>query len=334
MPDLERELSALLDEHDFSGAVRVDRRGDTVVALARGHAERGLGVPNRTDTIFGTASVAKGLTAVTVMSLVEDGLLDTGTRARDLLGEDLAEVDDRVTVEHLLAHRSGIGDYIDEDGLGDINDYLMPVPVHLLVTTEDYLTVLEGHPQKLTPGERFAYCNSGYVVLALLAERAAGVPFHDLVAQRVVEPSGMTDTAFLRSDELPGRAARGYLHADGLRSNVLHLPVRGNGDGGLYATLTDLHAFWEALLDGRLLRPETVARMLHPHSEVRSENRRYGWGFWLHPSGDAVLLEGYDAGVSCRTVRDRATDTTFSVVSNTGDGAWPVVRQLTGRLLG
>lgn len=334
MPDLERDLTTLLDEHDFSGAVRVDRGGGTVVDVARGHAERGLEVPNRTDTVFGTASVAKGLTAVTVMNLVEDGILDAGARVRDLLGEDLPEVDDRVTVEHLLAHRSGIGDYIDEDDLGDISDYLMPVPVHRLATTEDYLAVLEGRPQKFPPGERFSYCNSGYVVLALLAERAAGTPFHDLVAERVTEPSGMTDTAFLRSDELPGRAARGYLHADGLRSNVLHLPVRGSGDGGLYTTLADLHAFWEALLGGRLLPSGTVARMLHPHSDVPSENRRYGWGFWLQASGDAVLLEGYDAGVSCRTVHDRASGTTFSVVSNTSGGAWPVVRQLTETLLG
>lgn len=330
MPD----LTALLEKHDFSGAVRVDRGGETVVEVARGYAERGLGVPNRTDTVFGLASVAKGLTALTVMGLVEDRVLDTGTRARDLLGEDLPEVDDRVTVEHLLAHRSGIGDYIDEDGDSEITDYLMPVPVHRLATTEDYLAVLEGHPQKFPPGQGFSYCNSGYVVLALLAERAAGTPFHDLVAARVLAPAGMTDTAFLRSDELPGRAARGYLDADGLRTNVLHLPVRGSGDGGIYSTLADLHAFWGALLAGRIVSPTTVPRMLHPHSDVPEENRRYGWGFWLHPARDAVLLEGYDAGVSCRSAHDPTTGTTFTVVANTSNGAWPVARHLGETLLG
>ncbi len=80
----------------------------------------------------------------------------------------------------------------------------MPVPVHELATTEDYLAVLGGHPAKFPPGERFAYCNSGYVVLALIAERTSGVPYHELVRQRVCERAGMRDTAFLRSDELPG----------------------------------------------------------------------------------------------------------------------------------
>ena len=74
-------------------------------------------------------------------------------------------------------------------------------------------------------GERFAYNNGGYVVLALLAERASGVDFHELVRTLVCEPAGMVDTAFLRSDELPGRAALGYLGKDGLRTNVFHLPV-------------------------------------------------------------------------------------------------------------
>ena len=56
----------------------------------------------------------------------------------------------------------------------------------------------------------------------------------------MLRPAGMADTAFLRSDELPGRAALGYLDDDGLRTNVLHLPVRGNGDGGVYTTAADV----------------------------------------------------------------------------------------------
>src|SRR4051794_41544124 len=107
------------------------------------------------------------------MSLVEDGRLGLATTARSVLGDDLPLVDDAVTVEHLLAHRSGIGDYLDESGLGSVDEYVMPVPVHRLATTEDYLQVLDDHPQVSAPGERFAYNNGGFVVLALPAERAA-----------------------------------------------------------------------------------------------------------------------------------------------------------------
>src|SRR6266536_954740 len=184
MNRLEDSVDQIASETGFSGVVRVDRDGAVQLAKAYGRAHRGYDVANAIDTRFGIASGTKGLTALTVVSLIEEGRLAPTTTARSLLGDDLPLIGDDVTVEHLLAHRSGSG---------------------------------------------------GYVVLALLAERASGTRFHELVRQRVCEPAGMRDTEFLRSDELPGRAALGYLTVDGPRTNVLHLPVRGSGDGGIYS---------------------------------------------------------------------------------------------------
>jgi CubicO group peptidase (beta-lactamase class C family) len=237
-------------------------------------------------------------------------------------------IDDEVTVEQLLTHWSGIGDYMDEDADIEITDHVLPVAVHELATTEQYLRVLDGHQRKFAPGEQFCYCNGGYVVLALLAERATGAGFPDLVDEHVCRPAGMGDTAFLRSDELPGRAALGYLSTDGLRTNIFHLPVRGSGDGGIYSTVADVHALWAALFGGRIVSAEFVAEMVRPRSDIPQESKRYGLGFWLDQSGDAVMLEGYDAGVSFRTVHDPVRGYTHTVVSNTTDGAWPVARRL------
>jgi CubicO group peptidase (beta-lactamase class C family) len=334
MDSLEDGLARVAAEHGFSGAVRVDRGGRPELVQAFGLADRAHGVLNTPQTQFAVASAVKGMTALTVMRLIEDGLLERGTTARSLLGPDLPLIDDSVTVEHLLAHRSGIGDYLDEEDDWDVADYVLPVPVHELATTGAYLRVLDGYPQKCPPGERFAYCNGGYVVLALLAERAGGAAFHDLVGRMVCEPAGLRDTAFLRSDELPGRAARGYLEPAGLRTNVLHMPVRGTGDGGAYTTLADFHALWRAFLEGRIVSPELVAEMLHPRSDCPEESSRYGLGFWLDESrDDVVFLEGYDPGVSFRSVHDRGRDLTWTVASNTSGGAWPVARYLREALL-
>ena len=204
----------------------------------------------------------------------------------------------------------------------------MPVPVHELATTEQYLAVLDGHPTAFPAGERFAYCNGGFVVLALIAERTSGVPFHELVRERVCVPAGMGDTAFLRSDELPGRAAIGYLTSAGATTNVLHLPVRGSGDGGIYSTAADIRALWSAFFAGRIVSPGWVAEMVRPRSDVPAEDRRYGLGLWLHATGAAVMLEGYDAGVSFRSSHDPAAGTTRTVISNTSEGAWPVAELL------
>ena len=312
----------------LSGLIRVDLDGSLAVQRAYGLAHRGLGVPTTVDTQFAIASGSKGLTALAVMSLVERGELGLDTRARSVLGTDLPLIDDRVTVEQLLAHRSGIGDYLDEDEEADSNDYVLTVPVHELATTEQFLAVLDGHPMKYEPGERFNYCNGGYMVLALLAERASGVPFHDLVDQRVCRPAGMSDTSFLRSDELPGRAALGYLDDEGLRTNVLHLPVRGNGDGGIYTTAADVHALWGALFAGQIVSPDTVAEMLRSRSEVPEMSMGYGLGFWLDDSTATVSLHGGDAGVGFVTTHHRSHRFTSTVLCNQTRGAWPVSQRL------
>jgi CubicO group peptidase (beta-lactamase class C family) len=250
-----------------------------------------------------------------------------------VLGTDLPLIRDDVTVAHLLAHRSGIGDYLDEESLQDITAYLMPVPVHELATTEDYLRALGGHDTKFAPGERFAYCNGGYVVLALIAERTSSLAFHDLVRERVCKPAAMHDTEFLRSDELPGRAAVGYLDENGVRTNVLHLPVRGSGDGGIYSTAADFSAFWNALFAGEIVSAAVVAEMVRPRSDVPEVSKRYGLGFWLGEASEVVMLEGYDAGVSFWTAHDPHAPVTLTVISNTTNGAWPIAKLLKGSLL-
>jgi CubicO group peptidase (beta-lactamase class C family) len=317
----------------LSGVIRVDLDGSLAVQRAYGLAHRGLGVPTAVDTQFAIASGSKSLTALAVMSLVDRGELGLDTTARSVLGTDLPLIDDRVTVEQLLAHRSGIGDYLDEDEVADSNDYVLTVPVHELATTEQFLAVLDGHPMKHEPGERFNYCNGGYMVLALLAERASGVQFHDLVDQRVCRPAGMTDTSFLRSDELPGRAAVGYLDDEGLRTNVLHLPVRGNGDGGIYTTAEDVHALWGALFAGRIVSPDTVAEMVRSRSVVPEMSMSYGLGFWLDDATTTVSMIGGDAGVGFASTHHRNHRFTYTVLCNQTRGTWPVSQRLKQLLI-
>jgi CubicO group peptidase (beta-lactamase class C family) len=196
---------------------------------ASGFADRAHEVPNTAETRFGIASGCKGFTALVVMSLVNEGVLD-------------------------------------------------------LSSTPDYLAVLRGHPTKFPPGERFEYCNRGFVVLALMAEVGAKTSFYELGARRVFEPAAMMATEYLRSDQLPGSAAIGYLATeDGWRTNHFHLPIRGSGDGGCYSTLGDMARFWPGLFGGKILPRPLVDEMVRPQFDVPKEGLRYGPGI-LDPS--------------------------------------------------
>lgn len=326
-------IAAALDEvaarTGFSGVVRVDRRGEVEVSAAHGFAHRGLELPNNVDTQFAIASGGKGLTALMVISLVVEGVLTLDKTARTFLGDDLPLIADDVTVEHLLAHRSGIGDYLSWEGDSfDATDYVLASPVHQFATTEGFLPDLDGRPTEFEAGTRFAYCDAGYVVLALIAERATSLGYHELVTERVLRPAGMSDTAFLRSDEPSERMALGYLRPYGLRTNVLHLPVRGNGDGGVYTTASDMHRFWGGLYGGRIVPAQWVAEMTRPRSDVPAEKAKYGLGFWLGEAGPTVTLVGSDAGVSFYSAHDPTADVTCTVISNATEGAWPIVEKL------
>lgn len=317
---MERDLDRVAKQNDFSGVVGIEVDG-VVTAHAYGFADRSHAVANTTTHRLGTASGTKTLTAIAVLSASAGGLLDLDSPVRELLGDDLPLVDDRSTIRHLLNHRSGIGDYFDESADIDRLDYAMSVPVHTLDSAAGYLAALGGYEQKFTPGTDFAYCNSGYVLLGILLERTVGMHYSEIISERVTGPAGMSRTEFLRMDALPGDAATGYVHVEGLRTNVLHLPVVGFGDGGIFTTVEDVHRLWSALVAGRL--GDTVLAMMTAPPEPGA---RYGMGMWLDKD-DKLSMTGMDVGASFHSTR-WADGTTFSVLSNTSHGAWVIAEHL------
>jgi len=319
-------LDRVIDETDFSGVVHIARAERILYSRARGLADRARGVPNTLDTQFAIASGTKGLTALAVMSLVAEGRLALDATAESVLEGAGDLVDPAVTVRHLLAHTSGMGDYLDEDAIADIEDHVLEVPVHRLASPADFLPLLRGRSAKFQPGTRFAYCNSGYVLLALVIEAVSGRSYYDVVKERVTAPAGMQATAFLRLDKLPDEAAIGYLPNRGWRTNDAHVPVRGAGDGGAYATAGDTARLWRALFAGQILPLAIVTEIVRPQHSVAPNSRGYGLGFWL--TNDGVFLEGSDPGISFRSTFKPSTGLLCSVLSNTTSGAWPVVKEI------
>jgi hypothetical protein len=106
------------------------------------------------------------------------------------------------------------------------------------------------------------------------------------------------------------------------------------GAGKPHSTGADIAALWQSLFTGRIVPARWVAEMVRPCSDVPAESRRYGLGFWLGQHSDTVMLEGYDAGVSFRSVHDPRSAVTCTVISNSSDGAWPITRRLDELLAG
>ncbi|WP_322408931.1 serine hydrolase domain-containing protein [Microbacterium invictum] len=312
---------------DYHGVLSV-RRGDAVLGeWARGFADRTSQTPNSAATRFGLASGTKMFTATLILTLVGDRALLLDTPVRDILGRDLPLVPSDVTVDHLLTHTSGIGDYLDEEV-----DALAPlsIPVQKLDSTAAYLPLLDGHPPKFDAGERFSYCNSGYVLLAVIAERVCGQHFGDLVGNRIFRVADMADSGFPRSDQLPAVTATGY--RDDGRTNVFALPVVGSGDGGAHSTVADLHRFWEALSAGRILDPALARLLTTPTTADADDGLGYGRGVWI--DGEDLVLAGGDHGVTAVSRRHPGSGTTVTGLANVAVPTFTRTRDLMDEVLG
>ena len=323
---MQAELERVAEETGFSGVAVIDHGSDRLANVVKGLAHRGYERPIEVGTRFGLASVTKGFTALTVASLIEAGKVELTTTLTEIVGPALT-IDPGVTIEHLLGHTSGVGDYADEETLNHVDDHVLSgFSAHRFERPHHYLPLLNQYPHLTPPGTRFVYNNSGYVMLALAAERVGGKTFPQLVNERVFNPAAMTGAGFPRSDDLGPEAAIGYLENG--RSNVFHLPVIGSGDGGAYATADDLTSFWQAVSDGRIISSDMVETLTAVRQILSVEQRQYGLGFWLAADGHIVMLEGMDAGVSCQTALDRRTGLICSILSNTSDGAWPLFARM------
>ncbi len=338
-----KRLFAQLDDvakaNSFSGVVSVRLGAELEFDRAYGYADRANAIENTMRTRFGTASVTKGFTALAVCALIEEGELTLETPATEVLGELLPDLSPEMTIEHLLTHTSGVGDYYDEDVVTDFTDFHLPIPWFRLERPRDYLPLIADLPAQFPPGERFSYSNSGYVLLGVIVEELTGVPFQRFVEARIFDPAGMSESGFFRFDQLPESTALGYIEAsDGSwRTNVYNLPVVGGPDGGAFSTAADMARFWSSLHADRILGREWRERWLRPRISAPSPSLFYGLGVWIHqrPDGQAIpFLQGEDAGVTFSSLHDASSETGYTVACNSPPGATEVVKLLDGELAG
>ena len=318
------DIDALAAEKAFSGVVRIDRGDEVVLEKAYGFAHRGYEIPNETDTRFAIASGVKGLTALAVVGLVEDGTLELTTTARSLLGDDLPLIADDVTVEHLLAHRSGIGDYFDEDVETEITDYLLRYPS------------TDSSTRRTTSRCSAGIRRSSRPTSASRTATAASSSSRSSRSERAACRS--TSSSRSASASRPGCPRRRSCARTSCRAaprsatspRTVFARTCSTCRCAVPATAASTRRLPTCVRSGKRSSRggssrEWVAEMTRPRSDSPEDDRRYGLGFWLHGTTDAVMLEGYDAGVSFRSLHDPVARVTATVISNWSNGAWPLV---------
>jgi CubicO group peptidase (beta-lactamase class C family) len=322
---LEQKVDELFQAHakvnDFHGTVLLAKDGKPLVAKGYGFANIEWQIPNTPDTKFRIGSVTKQFTSMLIMQLREQGKV----KLEDSVCVYVVPCPDTwkpVTIHHLLTHTSGIPSYT---GLAEWRKVNM-VPK----TIDEMVGFFRDLPLQWVPGEKFAYNNSGYFLLGVVIEKAAGKKYEEAVKDMIFTPLGMTDSGYDWPGTILPRRASGY---QGRGPGLVNAPAldmqQPYAAGSLYSTVEDLLKWDQALYTETLLPRAAKAIMWTPVKD----NYAYGWGIREASAATfgyrQVAHSGGINGFSSMIVRLPDVNVTAIVLSNNvAAPASPLARDL------
>lgn len=254
-------------------AVIVRRGGKTLYRKALGMADLELGTPLQPDMVFRLGSITKQFTAVAILMLEEEGRL----KVSDPIQTHLTAFPDKgktITIEHLLAHTSGIKSYTS------LPEWLTMWRRDMKV--EEIIALFKDLPLEFDPGTRWNYSNSGYILLGAIIEKASGMGYADFIDQRIFKPLGMNHSCYGDTERIIPRRVGGYQPAD---NGFIHAPylsmTQPYAAGSLLSTVDDMARWHEALLAGKVIKPESLKRAHQPVLLSNGESTGYGYGWMM-----------------------------------------------------
>jgi D-alanyl-D-alanine carboxypeptidase len=284
----------------FDGAVLIARDGQRpLLNQAWGLADREHGRRNRVTTQFRFGSIGKLFTEVAIMQLAQAGKLDLSAPVgRYLPDYPNADIAAHVTIDELMTHSGGTGDFFTPDF--DVHRDALRKPA-------DYIALFGARGPLFPPGSRQDYSNYGFIILGRIVEVVSGLAYDEYLNRRIFAPAGMRSSGTLPEDlALPDRAVAyaggagglqavtaASLRARGPRSEGF-MEYRGGPAGGGYSTVGDFLKFGAALRDGRLLDAAHL-RLLTEGRVALTGGAQVGYDF-TGPTEDGRRFIGHGGG--------------------------------------
>ena len=315
---MEQVMQSYVQQGTFMGTVLVARDGNIVFDKAYGMANIELEVPNTPDTKFRLGSITKQFTAAAILLLEERGKLKIGERVKMYL-PDAPMSWDRITVQNLLTHTSGIPNFTDMADYGTVKLSSR--------TASAAVAAVRDRPLDFGPGEQYRYSNSGYVVLGDIIERVSGQTYEAFVTENIFKPLGMNDSGYDSNSAIIKRRASGYTRLPTGRvvnATYIHMSIP-HAAGALYSTTHDLLKWEQALFAGKIISKASLERMTTPFKND------YGFGLGSRVAGGRRVIahSGGIDGFNTMMAYYPETRTVVIVLSNVNG---PVPDQAVGHL--
>lgn len=266
-------------------AVLVKKQGNVIFRKGYGLADMELGIPVEPDMVFRLGSITKQFTAVAILILAEQGKLSLQDEITKFL-PDYPTRGKTITVEHLLTHTSGIKSYTD-----------LPEWLPLMrkdMTVKEIIDVFKDKPMEFSPGERWKYCNSGYILLGAIIEKVSSETYEAFLQKHIFDPLGMKHSYYGRASSIIPRRIPGYSKGAAGFENAPYLSMTQPYAGGsLLSSVDDLAVWDEALLSGKLIKRETLERAFTPYKLKDGTDTGYGYGWFIsNYEGHRIIEHG------------------------------------------
>ncbi|MBN3520236.1 beta-lactamase family protein [Algoriphagus lutimaris] len=273
---LETKIDSLLKEmfeSEGPGAVfMVAKDGNPVYRKAFGMSNLELDVAMVPENVFQIGSMTKQFTAVGILILEEEGKLSIEDDVRKYI-PDFPVQGEKLTIQHLLNHTSGIKDFTKMRSIMSI--------ARTDQSPKEMVDFFKDEPVDFLPGEKFEYNNSGYVVLGYVMELVSGMSYEDFIEQRIFQILGMRNSRYASDRELVKMRAYGYHDRNGYTNKMWVSLTIPYASGSLMSTVDDLLIWQNALNTDVLLKQETLQKAFAPGTLSNGEILTYGYGWHL-----------------------------------------------------
>jgi CubicO group peptidase (beta-lactamase class C family) len=317
---LDKLISAYTEYGKFNGSVLVAEKGNVIYKKGFGLADMEWNIPNQPDTKHRLGSITKQFTATLIMQLVEQGKLKLDVPISTWLPDYPKKNGDVITIHHLLTHTSGIPNMTSFPGF--VKDVMRNSfsPVQLVNISADSTL-------QFKPGERFAYSNSGYILLGYIIEKITGKPYQQVLQENIFTPLKMKNTGNDHHRTLLKNRASGYEKNGRLYVNAdfidMSVPYAA---GSMYSTVEDLYLWDQALYGNQLLRKENMELLFTKHIPSGGGHYGYGWGvgeMTLGNTAERIGTVGHGGGINGfnTQITRIPSDRSFIVLLNNTGGA-------------
>lgn len=314
---LDRSIAEQIKERRIPGlSIAVIRDGKVIKATGYGFANLETQAPATKDTVYEIGSISKQFASEAVMLLVEDGKLNLDDPIRKYLPANAPETWQKITVRNLLNHTSGLKDWTEIKEFSYRREY----------RAEEFIDLVRSFPLVFQPNETWGYSNTNLPLIGIIIEKASGRSFEEFVNERIIRPLNLPTIRFKHQEDVVRDRAAGYVLRNGeWKNGEPFRPKVIAPSGGILASAVDLARWWEAVFQGRVVKPASLEQMLMPAKTTNGRSVNHGFAFFTDSFNGHKMVHhhGSTVGGFGSVVRYYPKEKiTIAIIGNLEDGGF------------